>query len=175
MKFLRDKRVDKILDEAGIKNAEVFYSPISVTLPHTIYILVFANISSLNWIVFTVTFLVALVNYMLVLYMNNSLAITDDFLFVINTNYPFKKIETIDWKSIQHIQIDCKKPTWLFLLLIFSSNSIQIKTTKEIRKYYCIGIEQDAFDENVVEKPIEEFEKRVIEKGIICDAKYSYL
>jgi hypothetical protein len=175
MRFLKDKRVDKMLNEAGIKDAEIFHSPIFVTLRHTFFLLFFVNICFQNWFVFGLSILICLIDFLLMFYMNNSVVITNNFMYVINPNYPFKKIKPIEWKNIKHIQIDCEKPTWIFLLLIFSNNSIQIKMTNETKKYYCIGIEQDSFDENAVEKTMEMLEERIKEKGINCDANYSYL
>ena len=135
MKFLKDKRVDKILDEAGIKGAEIFYSPVALSFFPFFILVVILNIFFLNKIVFSFSIFFVLMDYLLVSFLNNSLAIRENFMYVINPNFPFNRLKKYELKSIQRIRINCKSSTWQYFFLILSGSFIQIITEdKTIKK-----------------------------------------
>ena len=57
---------------------------------------------------------------------------------------------------------------WLLSLFgIFGGNYLELIEEGKTRRYFCIGLETDAYDENFTEKTIEEFYQWLKRHGII--------
>jgi hypothetical protein len=56
----------------------------------------------------------------------------------------------------------------------FTGNYADIKTNNGITRYYCIGLEADAYDENLTEKTIDNFEMALRKNGIYVQSSIEY-
>ena len=166
---IKDKRVDKMLATDNINNADIYYSPIIFWILSLVVILC-GGVGVIAWLALHKYYLFFLfyfsVSYFISSYLNNSFALTEKHLHVINPNIPFKKIKSYDLSNIKQITIGKTKRKWHYVLGIFGSNYITIQTTNKSEKYFCIGLEIDAFDENWTEKTIDNFNYKLREKNI---------
>ncbi|WP_028979860.1 hypothetical protein [Sporocytophaga myxococcoides] len=168
---IRDKRVDKIAAKHGYKNYEVFYSPLSIWLFFTLYLLVLSlpvTLSFLEYWFYLPGYLV--LGYLISAYRNNSFILTEDVLVVINPNFPFRNFHCYKIESIQKVKIDTGKwSDFLIVFIQFGHNYIQINSEGKRRTYYCNGLDIDAYDENFTEKTLDDFSHRLSKKNILVD------
>ena len=88
----------------------------------------------------------------------------------INPNFPFKKITIYDFAEIEKIKIDDSKLKVIsWVLLIFSSNYIEISTNENTERFYSIFLQPDAFDENLTEKTLDDFNAVLCGKHILTE------
>lgn len=166
---LKDKRVDKILQAKGIVTPEVFYSPVK-TGPVALLMLALFTFPAIFLLPFPKYSLLILPHlpfvYLVYAYHNTSFALHDEKLTMINPNFPFKRIETVEIAEIELITIDKRIIHWHLLFLLFGRNYVMIKTKQGVKKYHCACLELDAFDENWTEKTIDDFHLRLKEKDL---------
>ncbi len=166
---LKDKRVDKILQSKGIATPEVYYSPVK-TLPVALMMMVLFLFPAIFLFPFNKYGLLLLPYlpfiYLVFAYHNTSFALHDEKLTMINPNFPFKRVETVDLSAIELITIDKRFIHWHLLFLLFGRNYVMIKTKQGVKKYHCACLELDAFDENWTEKTMDDFHLRLKEKGL---------
>ncbi len=177
-----DKRVDKALRKLGYNDCEVFYSPLIVSLTYILMLLAAtAGIFSPMLFSFGHYFVISAVlicycclYYLVSAYSNNSFALTAADLVIINPNFPFSKQTVIPLNTITDIRIGSHTPAWRKALLFLTGNYADIQTSKGLTRYYCIGLEADAYDENLIEKTIEDFEMALRKRGINIQSSIEY-
>lgn len=171
---LKDNRVDKMLTSKGIIGGDIYYSPISVwIIALSIIILgsigVFYLFASSIYGYLLIPYFI--ISYLLNAYKNNSFALLDDKIIIINPNIPFRKVTIINNSEINIVTIDKTKSNWSKLLLDIGGNYLLIQTKDKLHKFYCSGLEADSYDENWIEKSIDELEVKLKEKGIETEFK----
>ncbi|MFA9213164.1 MAG: hypothetical protein ACEQSR_04870, partial [Candidatus Methylacidiphilales bacterium] len=139
---LKDNRVDKMLTSKGIVGGDIYYSTISVwIISLSIIILsgigVFYLFASTIYGYLLIPYLI--ISYLLNAYKNNSFALFDDKLIIINPNIPFRKVTIINNSEINLITIDKTKSNWSKLFLDFGENYLLIQTKNKLLKFYCSG------------------------------------
>lgn len=176
---LKDKRVDKILEKSGQNMAEctVFYSPIvgfwayfaifiAVLIPFSLKI---AGLI-LQYPRYVVLYLI--VQYLALAYLNNSFVLTPKNLLVINPNFPFQHCTTYALDQVEKVTIDRSGFRWFsWILLIFTSHFTAISSRGATRRFYCMLLERDAFDENITEKNLDDFQAALTQQGVVLDFK----
>lgn len=171
---LKDNRVDKILTSKGIIGGDIYYSPILTWIIALSIILlggigvVYLLASSIYGYLLIPYFIIS---YLLNTYKNNSFALFDDKVIILNPNFPFRKITIINNSEIKLVTIDKTKSNWSKLLLDFGENYLLIQTKDKLLKFYCSALEADSYDENWIEKGIDELELKFKEKGIQTEFK----
>lgn len=166
---IKDKRVDKMLSAHNLIDVDIFYSSISIWLLSVIIICSIAH-----WLIFYLAYskyypviiIYFALGYFISAYLNNSFALTQDSLIVINPNFPFKNIKIYPLTNISTITIDKTNWIWHFIFCVFGSNYIKIQTKEKSKKYFCVGLELDSFDENWTEKTLDTFYHKLEEKGV---------
>lgn len=170
--ILKDKRVCKMLHSKGIMDADIYDSPIH---PWFIFLLLISPliypISLYFYIKYAIFFVPYFIfSYLLNAYHNNSFALYEDKLIVINSNFPFRNLKIIEIKDIQKITIDEGKGKWIWMLcLLFGNNYLNIEMGEKTETYYCSALQVDCYDENWIEKTMDDFECSLKEKGIEVD------
>jgi hypothetical protein len=162
---LTDRRIDKYLLQNNYDLAEcmLFYSPISgflfyfglaigFTMPFCIYLLVIV----FKYLYFFGVYCIA--QYLALAYLNNSFVIIAEKLVVINPNFPFKTVKVYELKQIEQVKIASERTFITWLLLIFRPNYVEIYTAKNVQRYYCLFLQEDAYDENITKKTIEDLD-----------------
>ena len=166
---IKDKRVDKMLLARNVTGADIYYSPIAI------WFLLLVILAGINyWLIFMLAlskyyplFLIYLaIGYVVSAYLNNSFALTQDTLIVVNPNFPFRQFKAYSLADIKQITIDKTKHRWHYFFVIFSRNFVRIQTSQTSEKYFCVGLELDAFDENWTDKTMDTFHCKLIEKGV---------
>jgi hypothetical protein len=159
---LKDKRVDKILAQNNIHNTRVYYSPSSSVL---IFIILLASTSIPLLFEFIFSsysiWTLLLIPYFIGVYLfnsglNNSFALTDKALFIINPNRPFRNFKSYPLSEIEKITIANDKKHFGMLFLSFGRNYLQIDTIDSSKLFFCVALEMDAFDENWTELTIDD-------------------
>lgn len=159
----KDKRVDKILDGLGYDSYEIFYSPLVVSVTYLFMFLatggylIFFLLGQWLFILVLSVSIYACIFYLVAAYSNNSFAITSDKLIIVNPNFPFRKHVIIPLEVISSIYIGEHTTIWRSVILLFTNNYVDVRVGNNTTRYYCIGLEADAFDENLTEKTIEDF------------------
>jgi hypothetical protein len=170
----KDKRVDKMLRSKGVIDADIYYSPIGIWL--MLWLLLLPSVWWLIYLLSSTVYGLLLLPYLIISYLlnahhNNSFAFHQDELIVINPNFPFRHMTTIDVKDIKSITIDTRKREWILWFILFGENYLLLETKDKTMKFYCSGLELDGFDENWTEKTIETLHMKLKEKGISTDFK----
>jgi len=113
----------------------------------------------LNWLlpITAVIFIYGCITYFISAYGCNSFAVSNDALIVINPYFPYRKYTVIPLSAIELAHIGAHKPVWAKMLIFFSGNYADIQTAGGTARFYCIGLEVDAWDENMTERTIEQF------------------
>ena len=106
--------------------------------------------------------------------LNNSFALNDDKLYIINRNFPMNVFKVIDLEKIKGVTFDEKKPNTFGLALVFTPSFIDLETEGKMERYYCVHLEQDAYDENLVEKTIDMFAHALKRRGVSVDYRLDY-
>ena len=172
---LVDKNVDKILLNSGYEKPEIFYSPITsliafwgmlismILLPLTLLIIdiLFSKPS-----IFIAVLLYMIIGYLVVSILNRSFAITDKELLVINSHFPFCGIESYKLEEISDIKISSSWALRLLIIFGFGNNYIKVKTKNQEKKFYCLFLEVDCYDENWTEKTLDDLENALKLKRI---------
>jgi hypothetical protein len=163
---LKDRRVDKVLiqNDYNLEDCIIYYSPIVGLLYYAGIFVAFTSGMILLLVYyacvkFTMFFSFHLViGYLLSAFLNNSFVITSKELIVINPNFPFKRFEKYDLNRIQKVVMD---NSWLILfswIFLLSSRYVCIIDELKQRKFYCAYLERDAYDENITEKNLDDFQ-----------------
>jgi hypothetical protein len=174
---IKDKRVDRMLIKRHFDNPDIYYSPVLIWV-----LCLFMLLPVTGWFVFQLAFLkyypflltYFAIGYLINSYLNNSFAITENQLHIINPNFPFRRFKSYSISDIKQITFDETKRKWHYAFVIFSSNYIDIQTDKGSEKYFCVGLGLDGFDENWTEKTIETFNYKLKEKGIVTVFNLDY-
>lgn len=171
---LKDKRVDKMLRAKGITEAAIYYSPIMFWLLFWVLMIqpalwLIVVLSSSVYGLLLIPYFIT--SYLLYAYHFNSFAFHNDQLIIINPNFPFRKMTILPLKDIQQATIDKSKRKWPQAFMLFSENYLLLQTNTCTIKYYCAGLEEDAYDENWTEKTIEDLDITLRERGVATDFK----
>lgn len=175
---LKDKRVDKILHRQGYKDAEVFYGPLSIWLiTFAGYLLAPAlgllfGLMNNPWILLLLPYL--FIAYLFNAYHSCSFAIAAGKCCIINPNWPFRKFVAIDLKDIESVGIKEYHKKWMMVFAFWGSNYIEIKSDQGVQCFYCANLEADAYDENMTEKTIEDFQYALERAGIPVQMDLEY-
>jgi hypothetical protein len=168
----KDKRVDKILIKHGYNNCEIFYSPIFF-LDYFVYFLVISlpiTYQVINYWYYLPGYIA--IGYLISAYLNNCFVITGKELLVINPNFPFDKFNRYEIENIEKIKIDKNNGIYFLLVfLIIGNNYVQINSGGKRKKYYCSGLEIDAYDENLTEKTLDDFSFALSKNNIVVEFK----
>ena len=162
----KDKRIDKYLKDNDYSNYVIYYSPIKswffglslialTLLPVSIFI-------TSNILVFTLVAFYFFIGYLITSYYNNSFVILENQLIIINRNFPFLRFKMYNFNDINEVEINEGKGVLIKLVsglfMIFGSNYVVIKTHFNTnRKYYCVNLDVDCYDENWTEKNLDDF------------------
>lgn len=156
-----------MLAKAGIFGAHTFYSPIAtwVMVLFICGIQVFPLLvcfCSLYWLFSTPYFVVA---YLVNAWHNNSFAIHNEQLIVINSNIPFRKMTAYPKADIVMISLHDKAPGWLSIFFTFEVYYADIETATGTYRYFCSGLAADSFDENWTEETMDTFHHQLGQHG----------
>lgn len=172
---LEDKRVDKILLDRGFKESEIYYSPMKVLL--VFWIMMVSIMIPLFFEILFHYFTTALIiffTYLMFCYLyigifNRSFALTDKEFLVINSHFPFDGLRSFRYEDISELRISSG---WelifpmIFISLNFRTNYVQIKTTNHKKKFYCLFLDVDCFDENWTKRNLDDLHGSLRQKGI---------
>jgi hypothetical protein len=163
---LKDRRVDRILiyDDYNLEDCTIYYSPITgcffymglLIVVLSVYFFLIIYYILVNFAIFLLLY--CFIGYLVCAFLNNSFIITSKELIVINPNFPFKRFEKYDLTTIQKVVLDDSGLilfSWIFLL---SSRYVCIIDELKQRKFYCAYLERDAYDENITEKNLDDFQ-----------------
>lgn len=156
-----------MLAAADVCDARIFYSPIATwvmvlclcgiqVFPLLIYF------CSVYWLLSTPYFVVA---YLVNAWHNNSFALHNDQLFVINSNIPFRKMTSYSKEDIVMISLHDREPGWLKVFFTFEVYYADIETTTGIYRYYCSNLAADSFDENWTKETMDTFHYQLEQNG----------
>ncbi|WP_196893604.1 hypothetical protein [Aureivirga marina] len=175
MKF-KDKRVDKMLSKKNLKIESIFYSPIKswlllyfiiIGLALQILLLAISLIFSyIELYTFGILLIIFGLQYILASMKSNSFALNSEDLFVINSNFPFRKIKSFKISEIKKIKLSSENIYSLFFIGIIEVNYIEIYFENNVYRFYCIGLELDDYEEGWIEKTMEDFQEILKEKEI---------
>ena len=165
---LTDKRVDRMLTSRGITEAALFYSPMSICLTLLALLLtqviwIFLEFPVLRYWYLWSPYL--LLSYLFNAHRNNSFAIKDNTLYIINPNFPFRHITRYEQPVVQSIIVSSYNSSWPIWLACFTSNFVMVITNTGRKTFYCAGLVGDAFDENWTEKTTEDLEAALLNSG----------
>jgi len=168
--YFKDKRVDRLAQKRGYTPGDIFYSPISLWLSYYLLILFTASTTvGLFFIDYWVECAIFLLGaYLAAAYLNNSFIVTFDQLIVVNTNFPFRRTKVYNISEIEdiHISKEGLVPGLLFAFFIGSGNYVQVNTLHKSKRFYCICLDIDCYDENNTEKTLDDFHFKLRVKGI---------
>ena len=175
-----DNRVAKICKKNGIKDCEIFYSPISTWFLVISLILFYGGsgclilfyLYSFNKFLILITIPYFFISFFLFSKLSNSFAITSDKIIVINPNFPFKKFKEYNKNQINKITIDSSNNMLYIFFLVFEQNYLIIETQNKQEKFYCIGLGIDAFDENWTEKTLDDLNYALSKDNIVTEFKF---
>ena len=174
---LKDKEVDKMIAKRGYQHSEIFYSPISswfvtfllfgVIIVPLIFCLISYLLSGGSPIILGIVVLYFLIGYTFIALLNRSFAVTKDELLIINSHFPLQKIKPHPFREIKSVRISSNKLVYLLLpFLLGRPNYIEVKFKNDVKRYYCLFLDVDAFDENWTEKTLDDLKISLKDKGI---------
>jgi hypothetical protein len=171
---LKDRRVDKILieNDYNLEECTIYYSPITgwffymglliaVSSAYFFFIIYYVSI---NFAVFLALY--CCLGYFICAFLNNSFIITSKELIVVNPNFPFRRFEKYDLNAIQKVVLDDSRLILLSWIFLLSSRYVNVHDEVKQRKFYCAYLERDAYDENITEKNLDDFEAHLKQVGI---------
>jgi len=173
-----DRKVDNIIYKAGFKNCEIFYSPIGVWLAGWIILFVLGGFSIVDILnnyfsdflsrkVITWLLIYAGICYLIIVLFNRSFALTDKELLVVNSHFPFRKIDRFNLKGITEVKISTdRRLKYLMIFGLFHSHYIEVKTKFQKKRFYCLFLDFDCHDENWTEKNLDDLEDSLKLKGV---------
>jgi hypothetical protein len=166
---LTDKRVDKILSEKGYKECEVFFSPISAWLAFFALLLSVAPpllflFLSLNTVVFFLIYVV--ICYSVVVLLNRSFAVCDREFLVIQSGFPFRRVQSFKFEEIDEVCISSSWKLAPLVLLGLQNNYVEVRTGKQKERFYCLFLDGDCYYENWTEKNLDDLERLLKSKGM---------
>lgn len=163
----KDKRIDKILVQKGFVNTDIFYSPIQswflalllmygyAFLPITVILIA----KKFYFLIGSYFIIGLLINF----YLNNSFAIDNTYLHIINPNLLKGRIKSRKLSEIKNVAFRRKKNYLLYVFGIFYCNYIEVETDQDKETYFCIWLDKDAYDENWTEKTLDDFKTKLEE------------
>lgn len=166
---LVDKKVSRVVQKLQLVHYEIFYSPAVTWIVIFLFVLIPGLpilISFFSKSLFLCVLLYFIVSYLVNGYFNNSFVLTEKELIIINPNLLFKNVCRIDIDRIATITIDDKGLKWQYLLCIFSNNYVQVKAAGFDKRFFCVSLDRDCFDENLTEKTLDDFTVLLRTKGI---------
>lgn len=178
---LEDKRIKKHLKQIPLDQYTVYHSPIKswflfifliliIISPFSIYFIGSLFSTSFNIIIISLIISYFIISYVISAYYNNSFIVSNNYLLVINPNFPFKTIKKYNLSSINEVIIDNDKRTvnsiFLWIFFIINRNQIKIKLGKKIETFYCVNLDVDCCGENWTEKNLDDFYNDLKSKNI---------
>lgn len=173
---LRDKRVDKKLEEIGYTDLKIFYSPINMhfaLLPLLLISLlpVLDLVIYIPWNVWVAIGLYLILRYFVCAYLNNSFALSETELIVVNPNFPFRHVTKYRFEKISSIYISETYNLFLYAFLLFEQNYVKINGWGQLKRHYCVSLCVDAYDENFTEFTMDDFHADLKTRGLNVDFK----
>jgi hypothetical protein len=174
---LIDKRVQKILLRNGYVVAEedIYYSPIKSWLVYFTMVLgmIFPFLIGLflfNWFYTVGAFcLYLLLAYIFLGAFNYSIVVYNDELLFVNPNFSFFKIKKYAINEIKKIEIGTSLKwlpiSWIFFVFT-RINYLDVTIKGKKKRFYCMFLKEDYFDENLTEKILDDLYYRLKEKEI---------
>ena len=172
--FARDRLVSRYAARQGFSEEQVFHSPIESHLGLFLITLLMALplTYAFGWLN---TVLIALVLgaapwYLLAGYLNHCFIVGPTELIVLNRNPPWWRTKKIKLTDIEQVYL--RKSLWLQkltipLLLFGEGQYVEVIThDKATQRFFCVGLEPDYFDENMVGNRMEDFERTLREQGV---------
>ena len=166
----KGKGVEKLLNKKGYNNYELYFSPFSAWL-YYLLLLSIAGFPLTSYLFIYWDFLLAyfLFGFIISADLNHSFAITKNELIVINPNFPYKHITRYAWEDIKKIKIDRSK-WYLLLWIIFSGgNYIEIYGKNFKKRFFCVNLQIDCYDENITEKTMDDFVSALSGRNILIE------
>lgn len=170
---LKDKRVDRLLRQAGYEpeKCEIFYSPAKGIYFFLFWLAIFLIIQIgfifLFWRYRVYLLIYAVLTFLFAESLNNSFVLTEGQLVVIRPGFLFKRVKVYDLAAITKIKIDYSPMLWALVLFIGPSrNYVEVITENRTKRFYCISLEIDAFDENMTEKTIDNFHAALVKREV---------
>jgi hypothetical protein len=165
-KYFKINKVDYILSKNNIITDKIFYSPIITGMVCFFSLLFIVDIFIIKTIeIYLLVFLNTVSTFITFLFLsfnNNSFALDNDNFYVINPYFPFKKIEVFSYKEIESIDIGIKKRKFIF----FFNNVVKIYVNKNVRCYFCFGLEPLGYDDISTEKSLDDLYLELKNKNI---------
>jgi len=170
---LSDKRVDKLIRNSGFNPSEfkLYYSPIKMIWVDLV-LLVF--VSGIIFMIYekVIELIIYLPAYLVIIYLlgaklNNTIAVKNEFILIVNPNFPFTKLLIYNIKDINSIEV--KHSPLRFLLwgfFISTGNNINIRSMGTNKKYYCTSLELNAYDENFTKLDLDDLITHLQRLGI---------
>lgn len=166
---LTDKRVDRMLLRRDMTVDAIYYSPITAWLVTLLLFLLYFGLAAYLIIAAGYYLPVAIylfLGYLVAAHMNTSFAVTDSELIAVNPDFPFSRFDVIPLSDIEHIIIDNTRRRWHYAFFVFGDNYLLLKTKTTTLKYYCAGLELDAFDENWTDLTIDDLHYALTKRGV---------
>jgi len=151
-KYFKDARVERILEQHGVRSHRIFFSPIKIWV---IYLFVICcmgigllmtfweQLISLNvlWGI-----MIACLLYVPAAYVHNSFVMDQGKLWVVNPNFPFRSCESFLLEDIQHAEIWTETRLKFLEILLLEPSFLGIQTAERRRRFYCSSLERDSFE-----------------------------
>lgn len=166
---ITDRRVDSMLVNNKVFDARIFCSPITSWLSFFLLMIVYLGgyfYPALGiWWVQLMVIVYTCVSYLVNARLNNSFAVRDEALIVVNTNIPCRKILFFKKEDIKQITILEDKRAWREYLLATGSNCVWIDTGDHLYRFYCISLELEGWDDPWNVETIDSFRHCLTERG----------
>jgi hypothetical protein len=112
-----------------------------------------------------------ILRYFVCAYLNNSFALSDTELIIINPNFPFQNLTKYRFEQISSIHISETANFFLFTFLLFEQNYVKVNGLNPSKKHYCVSLNVDAYDENFTELTMNDFHDDLKTRGLSVDFK----
>jgi len=178
---MRECIVEKILLKNGFPRSEIFHSPIWIWWMFWIVIFsmglsfwfallrYFISLFSFETVIIYVIGYVV-ISYLIIKFLNRSFAITDGKILIVNSHPPFREFEYFNFNQIQKVKISSDWRLKILIIFgIFHTNYIQIETKFQKKRFYCLFLDVDCYDENFTEKTLDDLATSLKSKGVIVN------
>ncbi len=170
---IKDNRVDRLIKNSGFNpdKFRIYYSPITIIWYDFILLVLVSGIilviyqTLISMLIYLPVY--SIITYSLGAKLNNSVAVSDKLIIIVNPNFPFRKILVYYVDNIDFIEI--KHSLFRFLMwpfFIFTGNNINISSKGKYERYYCTSLELNVYDENFTKLDLDDLISHLRRLGI---------
>ncbi|WP_118976964.1 hypothetical protein [Taibaiella koreensis] len=177
---LQDRRVERILKEKGLQDAEVFHGPKKVLWLFLALVIVggagiiIPFFAWAGWYVIPFPLLYLAAGFVISGRYFNSIAVTDKELIIINPNFLFRKYTAFPLDEIRLVVMGSRPDRVATFFCLLACNYIEVGTDSDIRLFFCMGLdEHDGYgDEGFTEKTLEDLAYVLQRKNITVQTAF---